>query len=348
MAATPIRFQDVSKVWPQHGGTEVRALDRVTLDVPAGSITGIIGRSGAGKSTLLRMANGLERPTSGQVLLGAADVGAASGAALRRIRREVGMIFQHFNLLANRTVAGNIALPLEIAGQRGAAAAARVDELARLVGLDGLLDRYPAELSGGQKQRVGIARALATGPRVLLSDEATSALDPETTRSVLALLSEINARLGLTILLITHEMAVVRQICSHVAVIDAGRIVEAGETYRVFSGPAHPVTRSFLTGITTVALPRFVAEQLRADRPQGSSQAVMQVTFVGEHATDPMLSRLTRDLGLEVNILAGAIEEIGPRPFGNLLVALDAERAPQAAAELERSGMLTRVLGYVA
>ena len=344
--AVPIRFENVSKIWPQRGGPGMRALDGVTLDVPAGAITGIIGRSGAGKSTLLRMANGLERPTSGTVRLGEADVGRATGAGLRAIRRDVGMIFQHFNLLANRTVAGNIALPLEIAGQRDAAA--RVGELARLVGLDGLLDRYPAELSGGQKQRVGIARALATGPRVLLSDEATSALDPETTRSVLALLSDINAQLGLTILLITHEMAVVRQICSHVAVIEAGRIVEAGETYRVFSNPSHPVTRSFLTGITTIALPRFVAERMTETRPQGPSQAVMQVTFVGQHATDPMLSRLTRDLGLDVNILAGAIEEIGPRPFGNLLVALDAGQAGQAAAELERHGMLTRVLGYVA
>ncbi|WP_112874367.1 methionine ABC transporter ATP-binding protein [Paracoccus endophyticus] len=347
-AATPIHFQNVTRTWPQAGGTVVTALDDVTLDVPAGSITGIIGRSGAGKSTLLRMANGLERPTSGTVTLGGDDVGGASGADLRRIRRAVGMIFQHFNLLANRTVRGNIALPLEIAGQRGAAVAARVDDLTRLVGLAEQADRYPAELSGGQKQRVGIARALATGPRVLLSDEATSALDPETTRSVLGLLSDINARLGLTILLITHEMAVVRQICTHVAVIEAGRIVEAGETYRVFSDPRHPVTRSFLAGITTVALPGFIAGRMLADRPQGPAQAVMQVTFIGDHATEPMLSRLTRDLGLDVNILAGAIEEIGTRPFGNLLVALDASRAAQAAATLEQHGMMTKVLGYVA
>ncbi|WP_167626671.1 methionine ABC transporter ATP-binding protein [Paracoccus luteus] len=347
-AATDIRFQNVTKTWPQPGGRAVTALDDVTLNVPAGSITGIIGRSGAGKSTLLRMANGLERPTGGTVTLGERDVGRASGAGLRRIRRDVGMIFQHFNLLSNRTVRGNIALPLEIAGQRGPAVAARVAELVGLVGLSEQADRYPAELSGGQKQRVGIARALATGPRVLLSDEATSALDPETTRSVLGLLSDINARLGLTILLITHEMAVVRQICTHVAVIDAGRIVEAGETYRVFSNPAHPVTRSFLAGITTVALPGFVAGRITPERAPGPAQAVMQVTFIGDHATEPMLSRLTRDLGLDVNILAGAIEEIGPRPFGNLLVALDADRAPQAAATLEEHGMMTRVLGYVA
>ncbi|MRX51987.1 ATP-binding cassette domain-containing protein [Paracoccus sp. S-4012] len=345
---TSISFRGVSKVWPQAGGAEVVALRGVTLDVPARSITGIIGRSGAGKSTLLRMANGLERPSSGQVLVGADDVGAARGAELRQIRRSVGMIFQHFNLLANRTVRANIGLPLEIAGVPRAEIARRTAELMELVGLAPLADRYPAELSGGQKQRVGIARALATTPCVLLSDEATSALDPETTRSVLALLSDINRELGLTILLITHEMAVVRQICSHVAVIEAGEIVEAGDTYEVFARPRHPVTRSFLTGITTVALPQFIADRLRPERPAGPSQAVVQVTFVGDHATDPMLARLTRDLGVEVNVLAGAIEEIGARPFGNLLVGLEADREDDSRAYLERHGLMTRGLGYVA
>ncbi|RDD73207.1 methionine ABC transporter ATP-binding protein [Paracoccus versutus] len=347
MTGPAISFQGVTRRYPQKGGSDVVALHDIWLDVPQGAITGIIGRSGAGKSTLLRMVNGLERPSAGKVIVNERDVGAASDASLRRVRREVGMIFQHFNLLASRTVAENIALPLEIAGEERARIAPRVTELIERVGLTAQAGRYPAELSGGQKQRVGIARALATGPRVLLSDEATSALDPDTTRQVLDLLQAINRDLGLTILLITHEMAVVRDICSHVAVIEGGRIVEAGETYAVFSKPAHPTTRSFLTGVTGVAVPQFVAGQMR-DAPQApEAEAVVQITFIGSHATDPMLARLTSERGVSVNILAGAIEEIGTRPFGSLIVALPAPRLEESRRFLEEHGLLTEVLGYV-
>ena len=230
-----ITFENVGKAYSKSGGTTVTALEGVSLAMEPGSITGIIGRSGAGKSTLLRMVNGIERPTTGAVLVGGQNVGAAKGSKLRAIRRDVGMIFQHFNLLASRSVAGNIALPLEIAGVPSSQIKPRVADLIERVGLSAHATRYPAELSGGQKQRVGIARALATGPKVLLSDEATSALDPETTQTVLSLLKDINRELGLTILLITHEMAVVRDIASHVAVIDGGRIVEHGETYDIYS-----------------------------------------------------------------------------------------------------------------
>ena len=348
MTSPAIAFHDVSRRFPRKGGEgEVTALDHVTLEVAPGAIQGIIGRSGAGKSTLLRLVNGLERPGEGRVIVNGHDVGRASGPALRAIRREVGMIFQHFNLLSSRTVAGNIALPLEIAGTAPERIAPRVAELIGRVGLGGLEARYPAELSGGQKQRVGIARALATGPRVLLSDEATSALDPDTTRQVLALLAEINRDLGLTILLITHEMAVVRDICTHVAVIEAGRIVEAGETYEVFARPRHPTTRSFLRGVTGVAVPGFVARRLRPE-PQGpGGQAVVRITFVGPHATDPMLARLTAERGVPVNILAGAIEEIGTRPFGNLVVALPEARLAETVRFLEEHGLVTEVLGHV-
>lgn len=342
-----ITFDKVGKAFAGSGGQAVTALEDVTLRIGPGAICGIIGRSGAGKSTLLRMVNGLERPTSGTVTVAGHDVGRARGSALRAIRREVGMIFQHFNLLASRTVFGNIALPLEIAGMASGSIRARVEDLIARVGLDGLRDRYPAELSGGQKQRVGIARALATQPKVLLSDEATSALDPETTQTVLRLLADINRDLGLTILLITHEMAVVRDIASDMAVIDGGRIVEAGPTYDVFVHPRHATTRSFLSGVTGITLPRFVANRMQADRPQGPSQEVIRVTFSGDHATDPMLARLNADLGISVNILAGAIEEIGPHPFGNLLLSLDADRGEQARGFLERHGLLTEVLGYV-
>ena len=346
-AGAAISLEGVGKAFDGPGGARVHALDDVTLHVEPGAICGIIGRSGAGKSTLLRMVNGLERPTSGTVTVAGHDVGRAQGAALRAIRREVGMIFQHFNLLASRTVAGNIALPLEIAGTPAAWIRARVADLIARVGLDGLAHRYPAELSGGQKQRVGIARALATQPRVLLSDEATSALDPETTRTVLRLLADINRDLGLTILLITHEMAVVRDIASHMAVIEGGRIVESGPTYDIFTRPTHPTTQSFLGGVTGLTLPGFIAGRMLDHRPDGPSQEVIRVTFAGNHATDPMLSKLAVEKGIASNILAGAIEEVGPHPFGNLLISVDAERGAEARAYLEHHGLLTKVLGHV-
>ncbi|MBY0135374.1 methionine ABC transporter ATP-binding protein [Paracoccus yeei] len=347
MAEPAISFLGVTRRYPQKRGGDVVALHDIDLDVPEGAITGIIGRSGAGKSTLLRMVNGLERPSSGQVIVHGRDVGAASDSRLQAIRREVGMIFQHFNLLSSRTVAENIALPLEIAGEPRAAIAPRVAELIERVGLGAQAGRYPAELSGGQKQRVGIARALATGPRVLLSDEATSALDPDTTQQVLELLQDINREMGLTILLITHEMAVVRDICSHVAVIEAGRIVEAGETYAVFSRPRHPTTRSFLQGVTGVAIPHFVKGMMTDTPGSDQAEAVVQVTFTGRHATDPMLARLTAERGVSVNILAGAIEEIGTQPFGSLIVGLPASRLAESRSFLEEHGLLTEVLGYV-
>jgi D-methionine transport system ATP-binding protein len=346
-AGAAIIFDKVGKSFAKAGGGAVMALEDVSLTVQPGAITGIIGRSGAGKSTLLRMVNGLEQPTSGTVTVAGHDVGRASAAQLRGIRREVGMIFQHFNLLSSRTVFGNVALPLEIAGMPAAAIRTQVGDLIARVGLETLRDRYPAELSGGQKQRVGIARALATQPKVLLSDEATSALDPETTQTVLRLLADINRELGLTILLITHEMGVVRDIATHMAVIDGGRIVEQGPTYDVFIKPTHPTTRSFLSSVTGVTLPSFIAGKLTPTRPQGPASEVIRITFAGQHATDPMLAKLTSELGIPVNILAGAVEEIGPHPFGNLLVSIEADRAPEARAYLERHHLLTEVLGYV-
>ncbi|MBE3640157.1 methionine ABC transporter ATP-binding protein [Mangrovicoccus algicola] len=341
-----IAFEGVGKSFTSKGRT-VTALEGVDLAVAPGAITGIIGRSGAGKSTLLRMVNGLERPSAGRVTVGGRDVGTARGATLREIRRDVGMIFQHFNLLSSRTVLGNVALPLEIAGVPAAETARRAKDLVERVGLETLADRYPAELSGGQKQRVGIARALATGPKVLLSDEATSALDPETTQTVLRLLADINRDLGLTILMITHEMAVLRDIASHVAVIEGGRIVEEGATYDIFTRPAHPTTRSFLAGVTGVTLPQFIAARMQLDPPAGPSREVIRITFLGANATDPLLAEMSAALGLEVNILAGAIEEIGAQPFGNLLISVAAERGPEARHYLDTRGQRTEVLGYV-
>ena len=268
-----VLFEAVSKRFPAgRGSAEVVALDAIDLAVPRGSVTGIIGRSGAGKSTLIRLVNGLEKPSSGRVVVDGRDVAALGEDKLREVRRWVGMVFQHFNLLSSRTAYQNVALPLEIAGADRRTIEARVTPLLELVGLSDKRDRYPSELSGGQKQRIGIARALATQPKLLLSDEATSALDPETTRSILALLKKINSELGLTVLLITHEMEVVKTVADHVAVIDHGAIVERGTTFDLLSAPGHETTRALLAGLPSLSLPAFLAEQLRADQARAAAR----------------------------------------------------------------------------
>ena len=345
-----VRLENVSKVFPaSRASGAVTALDGIDLSAPGGSVTAIIGRSGAGKSTLIRLVNGLEKPTSGRVLVGGVDVAQLPEAGLRGIRRSIGMIFQHFNLLSSRTVFDNVALPLEIAGLPRREIVQRVAPLLDLVGLADKRGRYPAELSGGQKQRVGIARALATEPKLLLSDEATSALDPETTQSVLELLSRINRNLGLTILLITHEMEVVKRIADHVAVIDAGRIVERGSTFDIFSEPRHETTKALLSGVPGMQLPEYVTARLSQERTSGS-ETVLRIVFTGPHATDPVLSRLSGELGLDVNILGGAVDEIAGRPFGTLVVSFPADEArlAQVRAFLAERGLSTEVLGHVA
>lgn len=255
------------------------ALDQVTLNVQAGEIFGVIGRSGAGKSTLIRCINLLERPDEGSVRVGSVDLTALPPRALQQQRQRIGMVFQHFNLLQSRTVAGNVRFPMELAGQHSAAEMdARVDELLVLVGLSELRDRHPSQLSGGQKQRVGIARALANDPEVLLCDEATSALDPETTEQILALLGDISRRLRLTILLITHEMHVIHALCDRVAVLERGRIVEQGPVIDVFLHPQHATTRALLAGAGVL---------LDEGDPPASGHPVLQLTAVGEVARLP-------------------------------------------------------------
>ena len=345
-----VRIEAVSKVFPaSRASAAVTALDGIDLTVPTGSATAIIGRSGAGKSTLIRLVNGLEKPSTGRVLVDGTDVTQLSESRLRGIRRSIGMIFQHFNLLSSRTVFDNAALPLEIAGLPRKEIEARVNPLLDLVGLTDKKGRYPAELSGGQKQRVGIARALATQPKLLLSDEATSALDPETTASVLELLKRINRDLGLTILLITHEMEVVKRIADHVAVIDAGRIVERGSTFDIFSSPKHETTKVLLSGVAGMQLPDYVTARLRPDS-SASSEVVLRVVFTGPRATDPVLSQLSGQLGLELNILGGAVDEIAGRPFGTLFVSFPADpaRLAQVRGFLAERGLSTEVLGHVA
>jgi D-methionine transport system ATP-binding protein len=345
-----IAVESVSKTYPaSRHAASVTALSDVTLSVPQGSIYGVIGRSGAGKSTLLRLVNGLEKPSSGRVVLDGAEVSALSERALRAVRRKAGMIFQNFNLLSSRTVLGNVALPLELTGASRKAIAGRAGSLLDLVGLADKKDRYPAELSGGQKQRVGIARALATEPAVLLSDEATSALDPETTQSILELLKHVNKLTSLTIMLITHEMPVIKSICDHVAVLDGGALVEEGPVYEIFAAPKSDVTKRFVAEVTGSGVPDDLAKSLSP--VQGSrGQAVLRIVFTGQHATAPILSRLSRLLDADITILSGQVDRIGGEPFGNLLIAVPAkDGVAEAAIRLVQShGLKAEVLGYAA
>ncbi|MDO5624336.1 MAG: methionine ABC transporter ATP-binding protein [Pseudomonadota bacterium] len=301
----------------------VRALHGVSLRIEPGEVFGIIGRSGAGKSSLVRCINLLNRPTHGQVRVAGTDLTALNANGLRAARRDIGMVFQHFNLLSSRTVADNVALPLELAGMGKADIRARVEPLLNLVGLAALADRYPAQISGGQKQRVGIARALASQPKVLLSDEATSALDPETTRSILALLQKINRELGLTIVLITHQMQVIKQIAHRVAVMEAGRVVEQGAVLDVFTRPREAITRSLIDEILPQSLPASVrthTARLRAALPAGRDGRLLRLVYAGERAEQPLLSRLIREHGVDVSILHGQMDEIQGSTFGALAI----------------------------
>lgn len=312
-----------------YGENEVHALDGVDLHIPAGKIFGIIGQSGAGKSTLIRCINGLEIPDQGEVIVGGVTLNRLESHKLRDMRKKIGMIFQHFNLLSSRSVSGNIAFPLEIAGYDKARIDARVAELLDLVGLADKATAYPSQLSGGQKQRVGIARALANEPQVLLCDEATSALDPETTKSILQLLGEINAKMGLTIVLITHEMQVIQEICDDVAVIADGKIKEQGRVIDIFTKPKSAATKSMIQGLINTQLPE---EFIIRARKNGS--VLMQLSFVGNSAHEPIISAALRNYEIAVNILFGKIDHMKDIPFGMLVVEISGE-PEQVSAALE-------------
>jgi D-methionine transport system ATP-binding protein len=327
-----IDFQRAGKTY-RTGDGDSAALQPIDLRIVAGEVFGIIGHSGAGKSTLIRLINGLETPSTGRVVVDGEDVATLGDDALRGLRRRVGMIFQHFNLLSSKTVAQNVAFPLQLAGATREAVAARVPALLARVGLAEFADRYPAQLSGGQKQRVGIARALATEPKILLCDEATSALDPQTTASVLQLLAQINRELGLTIVLITHEMDVVRRVCDRVAVLDAGHLVEMGPVTEVFLHPRHATTRRFVSDAEHVD-----AGALHRDFAAVAGR-ILRLTFLGDDTFEPMLGRIARDTGVDYNILSGRIDRIKDTPYGQLTVALvggdaDAAQARFGAAQV--------------
>ena len=298
----------VERLSKTYGAGQVPALDQVTLSIPDGAVYGIIGRSGAGKSTLLRCLNLLERPSSGRILLDGKDLTALSDRELRQQRQRIGMIFQGFNLLHSRNVFDNIAVPLEIARVSREQRTVRVRELLDLVGLSDKAQAFPSQLSGGQKQRVGIARALAARPAYLLSDEATSALDPETTASILELLRDINRQLGLTIVLITHELDVVKSICDHAASLARGRLVEAGPIAQLLASPDSSLGRSLLPGYSSTL---------------GKDSQALELSFFDTQLAAPVLQELAQQQGVEVNLLASGVETIGGRRVGRLRVSLE-------------------------
>jgi len=342
-------FNGIEKVYPTAAGS-VHALKAINLDIQQGEIFGFIGRSGAGKSTLIRLINGLERPSSGTVLVNGTATSSLSGEELVQFRRRTGMIFQHFNLMSAKTVAQNVALPLVMAGVPKAQIVRKVDELLSLVGLTDKRSAYPAQLSGGQKQRVGIARALVQDPDILLCDEATSALDPETTQSILALLQEINRRNGLTIVLITHEMAVIREICDQVAVLDHGQIVESGDVWKVFGQPTHEVTKTLL-GQIAHGLPDDLVDRLQPGLPSDSGTLLLRITLLPDSAVTPDIQAILQSLTGPVRLLDSAVDRIRGHSFGRLLVAVPSLGNVPAEIEARFNAISTQihfeVLGHV-
>lgn len=338
-----IVLSNISKVF-DNGKQALTAVDNVNLTIEQGQIYGIIGYSGAGKSTLIRLLNGLEKPSAGSVTINGQDISAAKGEALRQARLKISMVFQHFNLLWSRTVKENIAFSMQIAGVPKAQIQARVAELVELVGLKGRENAYPSQLSGGQKQRVGIARALANHPDVLLCDEATSALDPQTTDQILDLLLDINRRFKLTIVLITHEMHVVRKICDRVAVMENGKVVEEGDVLSVFTHPQQPITRQFV---------RQVSQYTEEDEfnPQLASElggVVIKLTFTGQRTHRPVVGELTLRYGLPFNILHGKMTQTAHGVFGQLWVHVVAseEQLNNILADLRQSDIEGEVIQH--
>ncbi|MBB4826476.1 D-methionine transport system ATP-binding protein [Sporosarcina luteola] len=336
-----IELKDVTKRYGQEDG--LLAVDGVTLSIGDGAIFGIIGYSGAGKSTLIRLLNGLEKPTSGSITIAGREISSVSAKELRKVRQKVSMIFQHFNLLWSRTVKGNIAFPLEIAGVPKAERERRVEELIDLVGLRGRENAHPAELSGGQKQRVGIARALANEPEVLLCDEATSALDPETTDQILDLLTDINQRLGLTIVMITHEMHVIRKICHQVAVMESGRVVEKGNVLDVFQHPQAVITKRFVSQVTEPAGTEQALAHVRQEVPDGT---LVKLVFIGERTEQPVLSSLIRSFQVDVNIVQGNITHTQGGAYGTLILQIlgNGSVVQEAIQFLQREGVQAEVI----
>ncbi|GAA0498032.1 methionine ABC transporter ATP-binding protein MetN [Tatumella terrea] len=342
-----IKLENISKVFTQ-GTQTITALSDVSLHVPAGQIYGVIGASGAGKSTLIRCVNLLERPTSGRVLVDNQDLTAFSEKQLTLARRQIGMIFQHFNLLNSRTVFGNVALPLELENRPREEIKQKVTALLELVGLGDKHDSRPGNLSGGQKQRVAIARALACDPKVLLCDEATSALDPATTRSILELLKDINRRLGLTIMLITHEMDVVKRICDQVAIISQGQLIEKDQVSEVFSHPKTPLAQQFIQSTLHLDIPEDYQQRLSQTTGEGKIP-LLRLEFTGDSVDAPLLSEVARRFSVDCNIISAQMDYAGGVKFGIMLTEMAGESkdSSDAIQWLREQHVKAEVLGYV-
>ena len=331
-----IEFKNISKRYDLKGQT-LLALDDIQLTIPAGSIFGIIGYSGAGKSTLIRLINLLERPTLGQIIINQTDFTALDANALRHQRANIGMIFQHFNLMQTKTVADNIEMPLKLLGVAKAERQKRLNELLEFIDLKHKKDAYPDELSGGQKQRVGIARALANHPKVLLCDEATSALDPQTTQSVLELLKKINKEQGITIVMVTHEMDVIESVCDYVAVMEQGKVIENGSTLEIFSQPKHPTTKTFIQTVLQQQLPVNILNNLE----NKNHNSIYNLQFLGTSAQETVVQAAIKQFDISLNILFANMTEINGSVIGQMFIQLlgDAEIIQQTITFFEKNGV---------
>ena len=344
-----IKLSHIEKTYETPAGP-VHALKDVSLTIGRGEIYGIIGLSGAGKSTLVRCINLLERPTKGTVEVDGRDMTALSTGDLRKARKNIGMIFQHFNLLSSATVYDNIAFPLKLSGMNAADIRKKVEPLLSLVGLEAKAKMYPSELSGGQKQRVGIARALASDPKVLLCDEATSALDPQTTKSILALIKDINQKLKLTVVVITHEMQVIKDICDKVAVLDQGVIVENGPVLKVFTEPQQKITKEFISVLLSNDLPAAFRGGKISSAPAPGAYLLVRLLFLGKHADDPVLAKAIREFpDIDISILFGTVDQIKNEPFGRLIIGMQGpdKRLQEAVEYLGQQDLREEVIGYV-
>ena len=342
-----IRLEHVSKRF-EAGGQTVEAVKDVSLHIEKGTIAGIIGFSGAGKSTLARCINLLERPTEGKVIVGGAELTALNEKQLREKRKKIGMIFQHFNLFASRTVYGNVAYPLRGSGRSRKEIEEKVRSLLDLVGLTDKANAYPSQLSGGQKQRVAIARALANDPEVLLSDEATSALDPETTRSILRLLKEVNRTLGITIVVITHEMQVVKEICHQVYVMEDGRVVEQGDVFQIFASPQQAITRRFVDSASNLSHIQELLDDPARPIKLNPGDYLLRLNYLKRSTSEALISTLSRHFELDINILFGNIELIDGNPLGGLVVIAGGghDKVTAATGYLSQRNVLVEVISH--
>ncbi len=347
-----IKLDHITQTYKTPEGREFKALDDVSIEIRPGEIFGIIGRSGAGKSTLVRCINLLNRPSEGTVTVDGKNLTELSEDELRESRRSIGMIFQHFNLLSSRTVYDNVALPLELVGTPKNVIREKVEPLLKLVGLTEHAHKYPSQLSGGQKQRVGIARALTNDPKVLLSDEATSALDPETTVATLALLKRINKELGLTIVMITHEMQVVKQICERVVVMNYGKIVEQGKVVDIFMSPQHETTKALIGNVMARDMPASILDRFRKARenhPNSNAVYLLRLAFSGNEVTRPVISECSRRFNLDFNILRGTVDDVQGQTLGSLTVLIEAESSVfiEAVNFLRENGVVVEEINDV-